>query len=51
VKLVCCCETARLSAAGVSRNVIEGLTDDGGADGAVGKMLNSSKSKLHGADG
>jgi hypothetical protein len=45
VKLVCC------SAAGVSWNVIEGLTDDGGAEGAVGKMLNSSKSKLCGADG
>jgi hypothetical protein len=51
VKLVCCCETARLWAAGVSWNVIEGLTDDGGADGAVGKMLNSSKSKLRGANG
>jgi hypothetical protein len=51
VKLVCCCETARLSAAGVSWNVIGGPTDGGGADGEVGKMLNSSKSKLHGADG
>jgi hypothetical protein len=51
VKLVCCCETARLLAAGVSWNVIGGLTDNGGADGAVGKMLNSSKSNLCGADG
>jgi hypothetical protein len=37
VKLVCCCETARLLADGVSWNVIG--TDDGGANGADGWNL------------